>query len=479
LRVETAKANLGTAKRPHNAKGSVAQSFEPQVETQLRSLHANLDTYLRAEILGAVVGVPVCYGMNQRATLRAVAQRAGFGEVGLIDESVAAALSCYPRDSHQHHVLVYCLGRAVFSVSVVSVGHSLPRALCHEGLIDLGAQDFDAMLVQSLAQVVLDREGIDISCDRLAMQELLMRAEMARLALNGVSETAIEIGPLVDLGGRRFSGRLRVSRAELETSIAPLVAHTINLSRKAVEGAGVQVTEIAEILLVGEATRTPLVIQEIKRSFGRPARHAPPAAVAQGAAIHATTLRNCFVPRADPQPAVAPTERPPHENTHPPAIASDTAASAAPGPIPQRREPEDAILTALRKIRLTQQSRDWEACIAAFEGLLNQAREELSYAYSMRASELRAAGRFNDAQVKLEMGLECWPENEHIQHVLAGLYADKAWEAARQRLHQRCREYLLKSLRLDPGNASARKLESELARVASHGKHSGGRRGRR
>jgi tetratricopeptide (TPR) repeat protein len=140
-------------------------------------------------------------------------------------------------------------------------------------------------------------------------------------------------------------------------------------------------------------------------------------------------------------------------------------------------ESEDALLTAVRRARQQLQTHGLEAGIEAFEDVLDQVREEISYLYSKRASELRQEGRLDEAQATLERGLRYWPENTHIRQLLADIHASKARELARRGFYAQSKGHLRKSLELDPANLSARELAQELERVlGGRGKRPQGRR---
>ena len=477
LRLETVKANLGTGRRLRDVKGHIADTFETQALAQLRALRANLEEHLGAEIVGAAVGVPACYGMNQRAALRSVAETAGWGNVALIDESVAAAMSSYQNQTEPRHVLVYCLGQSVFAASVLSVGGGQPQALDHEGSTQLGGQDFEAMLVQQVVRELLRSEKVDIRYNRSAIRELIERAEQVKIALSAASEVPLEVEYSEGLIGQAFHLELQVSRAVLEKLIAPLVAQTIALSRKAIQAASLRLEDIAEVLLVGKPTYTPLVVEEVRRAFGRQPRRADADAVACGAALYAASMHSCFVPRTGSRPAAEPMPLPREREEGPVAAmhGPDREKPVAPGlPV---GEPEDALLTAVRRARQQLQTHDLEAGIEAFEDVLDQVREEISYLYSKRASELRQEGRLDEAQATLERGLRYWPENTHIRQLLADIHASKARELARRGFYAQSKGHLRKSLELDPANLSARELAQELERVlGGRGKRPQGRR---
>ncbi len=456
LRLETVKANIGTVKKLRDAKGHQPGSFEDQACNQLKSLRANLERHLGAEIAGAAVGVPSCYGMNQRAALRTAASLSGFGKVALIDESTAAALFQYRGHEGSFRILAYCLGKSVFSASVLSLEDGKVRALCHEGSTQIGGQDFDALIAQDVISRLSLTDRMDFMKCSEAIHDLLAHAERARIGLDNASEVFIEFEAWKDLVGPQLCSRLSICASRFEELASPLVAETVSLARKAVHGAGLTSQDLGEILFVGEATRTPLVRRELAAAFGRPCVHAVPHAVACGAALYAASLWNCFAP--------------------------GKGSNSAPGP--SDGEMADALETAFRNFNRALSDRDPEAGESAFKALLDRVREELSFLYSRRSSELRQEGRWDEAQDLLERGLKCWPANSHIRKLLAERYAEKALQLARrQRLHL-CQEHLRKSLELDPGNAWALRLQEEMAEEmrgvpGGRGKHSRGRRGRR
>ena len=296
LRLETAKSSLGTGRKLSGAPGSVAGTFADQAREQFAILQNRLVDYLKAEVLGAVVGVPSSYGINQRAAVRSALEAGGFGSGALVDESLAAVLYCCRDLDEPKTLLLYCLGQSVFSASVYRVENGVFQALTHEGSTQLGGQDFEALLVQNVIGS-LKKEGVDILNDQAAIQELIKRSEKAKVNLSATDKIILKIGPLEhSTSGRKVEWKAPLSRRDLEVLTGPLVAQTVSLSQRAVQDAGLAREQIDEILLVGKATRMPLIAQELKNAFVCPLREAPVEAVACGAALHAAAWRNCFVP---------------------------------------------------------------------------------------------------------------------------------------------------------------------------------------
>jgi tetratricopeptide (TPR) repeat protein len=459
LYIKTAKANLGLGRRLQESQADGSVTFETQAQAHLQLLRERLATYRDAAILGAAVAAPPCYGLNQRAALRSLAQAVGFGNVTLIDESLAAALLAYQGQREPTTVLVYCLGQSVFFVSVLQVGNGMPRALNHEGSTQLGSQDIDALLTEEIARW-LARENIRLTDDRDAIRRLLVESEKAKIRLSTDTEARVNTGRIRDRNGLHRERGASVSRADLEDVMAPVVEETVALSRKAIEGAGLQTADISEILLVGAPTRTPLIVRRLREAFGRPLREAPPDSVACGAALYAASLYDCFTDKTPVQRQLA---APAPAASAPPASPPPAASIPVPGPSqPADTTADDPLFAALQRVRAIRKTGDMEASITAFEGMIEQAQEEVSYLYSQLAAQLRLAGRLDDAEARLERGLAHWPANVHISRSLAATHVEKAWVFYRAGIPERAREYMNKCLKRDPDNPSARQLEREL-----------------
>jgi tetratricopeptide (TPR) repeat protein len=478
LRIETVKANLGTGKRLRDVKGYLPETFEDMARDILCSLRARLGKHLGAGISRAAVCVPACYGMNQRAALRAAARLAGFDEVALIDESVAAALFHYRGRADSTCVLAYCLGRSTFASSVLSLEGGDVRALSHEGTTRIGGQEFDTLLAQEVIRRTLQADGIDILKDPTAIRALLASAERARIALNTHAETIIEIGPVRDLTRRTLGGRMTVSRSLFEELAGSIVGETVALAQKAVQGAGLASNQIGEILLVGEATRTSIVKRQLATAFGCSCVHAAPHSVAFGAALYAASLWNCFGQMAELHSTPDGLDEGPGA---PRNQAVEISGDGAEGNLSSDTSSgsTDALEAAYRTFRRALAGRDPEIGASAYEELSNRSREDLSYLFSRRSSELRQDGKNDEALDSLERGLKYWPTNTHIRRLLAAAYAEKAWRlAAQHRIHQ-VEELLRRSLDLDPANPIAIRLKEELSRALGRGKRLRSKRGKR
>jgi actin-like ATPase involved in cell morphogenesis len=460
LAVDTPKASLGARKSGPDAGRTRKKSHDQAVLDILKTLRAKVEGHLNAKILGAAIGVPSCYGVNQRALLRSIGEAAGFGTVALVDESTAAAIATYRGVPETRNVLVYALGRSVFCASVLTVGSEQTQARCHEGSMELGGTDFDVLLVRVMASTVSRKTGIDIRTDRKVILDLLSQAEKAKIELCTSSQYDVEVGPGIDSTGQAFHRQLRLTRDEVEELFGPLVHRTVALSQKAIAGAGLEIGQIDEILLVGASTRMPLVMREIQRSIGRRMRHAPEDAIACGAALYAAARQNCFVGAAQygteaAQPAG--TDEPGEPIEEP-----GSGAPEEPEAVVMALEPDDQLLQTLMAARRKVAQGQLDASIETFQDFLRQAQEELSYIYSKRSAELRQEGRYAEATDMLEQGLACFPENRHIRRLLSEIHYQWAYQYARHGEMGACRRALRKSLNLDPENAPALRLMQEL-----------------
>jgi hypothetical protein len=471
-------------------KGTRKSPWDAEVTDILSDLRGRLEEFLETEIEGAVIGTPAMYGMNQSAALRAAGEAAGFGRVSLIHEPYAAAMHEYAGEERSGHVLVYCLGRSAFSASVFALEKGTVAEMNHEGSMELGGQDFEGLVVQELIREIPRERRSDLSQDRKAMMELIHRTEQAKRRLDSDSEAVVRIGPIEDLTGQAYEKDRRITREEFTRWTAPLVAYTIALSRKAVEGAGLQVGDIDEVLMVGGATYSPHVLSELDRGFDRPLRHAGPESVARGAALYAASKQNCFTPGGG-------FKRPRRREEE--AAASSAALtrvgvvgeSLAEKPPPEESGDGDELSVAWRNVLEAQEQDDLSARIAAFENLVKHVFVKLSYLHVALASRMRDAGELDEALKQLEQAEKYQPDNQQAKIVRAGLHIEQA-KACVRRNPQRARSHLVRSLELDPDNMKAeamlRRLEEDLGlkpstregragsrRSKSHGKKKGRR----
>jgi tetratricopeptide (TPR) repeat protein len=463
LRLESMKSALGSESSSDDA-GLLLDA----VQGEFDALRRQLERHLRAKLLSATFSVPACYGVQQRAALRRAGEQAGFGDVALIDEPLAATVACYSPTAPRRRILVFCLGESLFSASVIEAGGGLARVVGTEGSTHIGAQDLDALLVQSLLTEHLERHGSGVSLNAIHLERLLACAESARSALDIVPEALVDIG-LLDARPRAYAADLlAISRDRLDRAITPAVDEMLRLARRAAAASGRSLEDVDGILLVGRAAGTRMIAEQLTRTFGCPLTAAPETAIAAGAALIAGSTKQCF-----DEDLQSETER---QETEPVSSApTEIVATSAPGD----EVGDDRLLRAVHAVRAANRPGNPATGIGAFRQLLAEASEELSYVYSKQAAELRVAGRLGDAQRALEAGLKCWPGNDHARRSLSDVEANLALMDARHGLLDPCKKHIRISLQLDPANAIALQLQQQLAQLDKHAKRSRRSRGGR
>jgi molecular chaperone DnaK (HSP70) len=236
----------------------------------------------------AVITVPAYFSDAQRQATRDAGALAGLEVVRIINEPTAAALA-YEVDHPQGKIiLVYDLGGGTFDVSVVRVARDVTEVLASHGNNQLGGDDFDARIVEHLV-AHLRSQGQDPSDNRAAMARLSRAAESAKITLSDAPFALIQEEYLLEHGGAPVHLSLELSREDYEGMIAPYIGETLEAVHIALNGAGLTVSDLDEVLLVGGSTRTPLIQQRLEEELRMQPRSEvdPDLCVADGAAIQA------------------------------------------------------------------------------------------------------------------------------------------------------------------------------------------------
>ena len=211
----------------------------------------------------------------------------------IINEPTAAALAYGMDKKTSGTIAVYDLGGGTFDVSVLEIGDGVFEVKSTNGDTFLGGEDFDARIIDYLADEFKREQGIDLRKDKLALQRLKEAAEKAKIELSSSKETEINL-PFItaDASGPKHLV-MKLSRAKLESLVDDLISKTLDPCRAALNDAGVTAGEIEEVILVGGMTRMPKVIETVKKFFGRePARNVnPDEVVAIGAAVQGAVLK--------------------------------------------------------------------------------------------------------------------------------------------------------------------------------------------
>jgi len=263
----------------------------------LQKMKETAEAYLGETVTQAVITVPAYFNDAQRQATKDAGQIAGLEVLRIINEPTAAALAYGLEKDDGKLIAVYDLGGGTFDVSVLEIGDGVFEVKSTNGDTFLGGEDFDARIVNWLADKFKAKENIDLRTDRLALQRLKEAAEKAKIELSSAATTEIN-QPFITArmeGGTTTPLHLveTISRADLEKLVEDLIERTIEPCKKALKDAGLDAKDIAEVVLVGGQTRMPRVRERVKEFFGREPHTGvnPDEVVAMGAAIQAGVLQ--------------------------------------------------------------------------------------------------------------------------------------------------------------------------------------------
>ena len=270
----------------------------PEVSAKiLMKMKQTAEDYLGSEVKEAVITVPAYFNDSQRQATKDAGKIAGLDVKRIINEPTAAALAYgLDKNTNEKKVVVYDLGGGTFDVSIIEMtkidGEQQFEVLSTSGDTFLGGEDFDLRLIDYLVDEFKKDQGIDLKQDPLAIQRLKEAAEKAKIELSSSSQTDINL-PYVtaDASGPKHMN-LKLSRAKLESLVDDLVQKTLEPCRIALKDAGISVSDIGEVILVGGQTRMPKVQEVVKDFFNKEPKKDvnPDEAVAMGAAIQAGVL---------------------------------------------------------------------------------------------------------------------------------------------------------------------------------------------
>src|SRR5881275_3021740 len=260
----------------------------------LQKMKETAEAYLGETVTQAVITVPAYFNDAQRQATKDAGQIAGLEVLRIINEPTAAALAYGLEKEEGKTIAVYDLGGGTFDVSILEIGDGVFEVKSTNGDTFLGGEDFDARIVNWLADKFKAKENIDLRTDRLALQRLKEAAEKAKIELSSAATTEIN-QPFITArmeGGTTTPLHLveTLSRADLEKLVDDLIARTIEPCKKALKDAGIEAKDIADVVLVGGM---PRVRERVKEFFGRDPHTGvnPDEVVAMGAAIQAGVLQ--------------------------------------------------------------------------------------------------------------------------------------------------------------------------------------------
>ena len=259
----------------------------------LQKLKSDAENYLGTEVKQAVITVPAYFSDSQRQATKDAGKIAGLDVLRIINEPTAAALAFgMDKVDKDQKIMVYDLGGGTFDVSILDIGDGVFEVLATSGNNRLGGDDFDQRIIDYLVDEFKKTSGIDLKTDKMAMQRLKEAAEKAKIELSGVGQTNVNL-PFItaDSTGPKHLD-ITLTRAKFEDLIKDLVDATIKPVNQALKDAGLQASQIDQVLLVGGSTRVPLVQEKVKEITGKEPNKGinPDECVALGAAIQGGVL---------------------------------------------------------------------------------------------------------------------------------------------------------------------------------------------
>jgi molecular chaperone DnaK len=294
---ETTKVPYSVIKGKNNSPRVKIDSkeFSPQEisATILQKMKKTAEDYLGSTVTEAVITVPAYFNDAQRQATKEAGEIAGLNVRRIINEPTAAALAYgLDKKSQDAVVVVFDCGGGTHDVSILELGDGVFEVMSTDGDTHLGGDDFDQTIIDYLVGIFKDENGIDVSKDPMALQRLREAAEKAKIELSSTSSTEINLPYLMPVDGVPKHLVTSLSKSKFEQLVQPLVERTIKPCESALKSAGIKVSDVDEIILVGGTTRIPAIQEAVKKFFGKePSKGVnPDEVVALGAAIQGGVL---------------------------------------------------------------------------------------------------------------------------------------------------------------------------------------------
>jgi molecular chaperone DnaK len=289
------KADNGDAWVQVRDKKLAAQQVSAEI---LRKMKKTAEDYLGEEVTEAVITVPAYFNDAQRQATKDAGRIAGLDVKRIINEPTAAALAFGLDKSGKgdRKIAVYDLGGGTFDISIIEIadvdGEMQFEVLSTNGDTFLGGEDFDQRIIDYIIDEFKKINGLDLSKDAIALQRIKASAERAKIELSSSQQTEINEPYIAMANGAPVHLTMKITRAKLESLVEELIGRTIEPCRIAIKDAGVKVSDIQDVILVGGMTRMPKVQEKVKEFFGKEPRKDvnPDEAVAVGAAIQGSVL---------------------------------------------------------------------------------------------------------------------------------------------------------------------------------------------
>jgi len=289
------KADNGDAWVEVRGKKIAPQQVSAEI---LRKMKKTAEDYLGEEVTEAVITVPAYFNDSQRQATKDAGKIAGLDVKRIINEPTAAALAFgLDKKEGDRKIAVYDLGGGTFDISIIEIanveGEHQFEVLSTNGDTFLGGEDFDQRLIDYIVTEYKKEAGVDLKNDVLALQRLKDSAEKAKIELSSSQQTEINLPYITaDQSGPKHLA-MKITRAKFESLVEELIQRTVEPCRMAIKDAGVKLSDISDVILVGGQTRMPKVQDTVKQFFGKEPRKDvnPDEAVAVGAAIQGGVLQ--------------------------------------------------------------------------------------------------------------------------------------------------------------------------------------------
>jgi molecular chaperone DnaK len=258
----------------------------------LKKMKESAENYVGSKISKAVITVPAHFNDSQRQATKDAGKIAGLEVLRIINEPTAAALAYGLDKSSNQIVAVFDLGGGTFDFSILEIGEGIFEVKATNGDTFLGGEDFDIRMVKYLCEEFKKSDGCDLFQDSLALQRIKEAAEKAKIELSSSKETDINLPYITaDSCGPKHLN-LKISRSKFENLVEDLINKTIDPCKIAIKDAGLSISQIKDVVLVGGMTRMPKVIEKVKNFFNKNPHKGvnPDEVVAMGAAIQGAVL---------------------------------------------------------------------------------------------------------------------------------------------------------------------------------------------